>query len=271
MLPDVCDPSRGRKDELELLFTLSFQQLTGGGLSSAFSEKFAEPPTAEKGKSQSMKNIGRNPPRHPPKTSVFLVSKDITFRLKVRHADEALRLSRYLLTKFYARGESLTYDEEILLDLVLEYFRDLRRLDQVQKIGSSSNQLAVFSLMRLWASFRNSDYPTWAKAQVTILRKTARLLTPRAFLGMQGIFEVRSFVKLVNRESWAKPQPQRYIGVGYRDKGTAADVSMDGTPSWQEVAMQQIPESSLGPSWRELGKSAFLRLLTPYRRAVTQT
>lgn len=30
--------------------------------------------------------------------------------------------------------------------------------------------------------------------------------------------------------------PQRYIGIGYRDKGTAKKPWLDGSPSWQEVA-----------------------------------
>lgn len=34
--------------------------------------------------------------------------------------------------------------------------------------------------------------------------------------------------------------PARYIGVGYRDKGTAKKPWIDGTPSWQEVASQPI-------------------------------
>ena len=32
----------------------------------------------------------------------------------------------------------------------------------------------------------------------------------------------------------------RFIGVGYRDKGTAKNTALDGTPSWQEVASQPI-------------------------------
>lgn len=36
--------------------------------------------------------------------------------------------------------------------------------------------------------------------------------------------------------------PQRFIGVGYRDKGTAKKPWLDGNPSWQEVAMAPIKE-----------------------------
>jgi hypothetical protein len=30
--------------------------------------------------------------------------------------------------------------------------------------------------------------------------------------------------------------PERYIGIGYRDKGTAKNPAVDGSPSWQEIA-----------------------------------
>jgi hypothetical protein len=36
--------------------------------------------------------------------------------------------------------------------------------------------------------------------------------------------------------------PQRYIGMGYRDKGTAKKPWLDGSPSWQEIASQPIKE-----------------------------
>lgn len=38
--------------------------------------------------------------------------------------------------------------------------------------------------------------------------------------------------------------PARYIGVGYRDKGTAKQPWLDGSPSWQEVASTTIKELS---------------------------
>lgn len=34
----------------------------------------------------------------------------------------------------------------------------------------------------------------------------------------------------------SKLKPPRYIGVGYRDKGTARRPWIDGSPSWQEIA-----------------------------------
>lgn len=33
--------------------------------------------------------------------------------------------------------------------------------------------------------------------------------------------------------------PAKYIGMGYRDKGTAKNPAKDGSPSWQEIAMHR--------------------------------
>lgn len=35
--------------------------------------------------------------------------------------------------------------------------------------------------------------------------------------------------------------PKSYVGVGYRDKGSAKNVAKDGSPSWQEVATHRGP------------------------------
>lgn len=37
-------------------------------------------------------------------------------------------------------------------------------------------------------------------------------------------------------------RPKPYIGVGYKDKGTRRDPAYDGSPSWQEVAMDRRGE-----------------------------
>lgn len=36
--------------------------------------------------------------------------------------------------------------------------------------------------------------------------------------------------------------PEQYIGIGYRDKGTAKNPAFDGSPSWQEVASNNFKE-----------------------------
>jgi hypothetical protein len=36
--------------------------------------------------------------------------------------------------------------------------------------------------------------------------------------------------------------PERYIGIGYRDKGSAKQPHLDGSPSWQEIASSNIED-----------------------------
>lgn len=42
-----------------------------------------------------------------------------------------------------------------------------------------------------------------------------------------------------------KLPPERFIGIGYRDKGTAKNPAEDGSPSWQEVAQSNLIEQKL--------------------------
>lgn len=216
-----------------------------------------------------MEKIGRNPPRCPPKT-IFEVSKDLTFRLKLKNPNEGLTLLRYLCTKFYARGQTLLKDEEILWYLVLEYFRDLRNVPLGQQYMKAIELQSLFALSRLWGTFRCSEYPTWAKAQVNILRRNAGLLSPRAFLGVEKQFTVGRFIKRDNRNLGTDPQPPRRIGVGYRDKGTAAIPHQDGTPRWQEVAGEANADCPIKERNRKIWAGCFFRALTPYQaRLVT--
>lgn len=171
--------------------------------------------------------------------NIFEVSKEKTFRLATRSHKETATLARYLLTKFYVRGEELSKDEETLLDLIHQYYSHLRkdssRTDFLQT-------LSVVQMLRLWRTFRREEYPRWALAQLAILQKKVAL-NPRAFLGIKGTFSVATFVKVSNRSLRKVPKPKRHIGVGYRDQGTAANKSIDANPSWQEVASAERRES----------------------------
>lgn len=49
-----------------------------------------------------------------------------------------------------------------------------------------------------------------------------------------GLFSVRTLIS--PKESNKHIPPKRFMGIGYRDKGTRRDPAKDGSPSWQEVA-----------------------------------
>lgn len=63
-------------------------------------------------------------------------------------------------------------------------------------------------------------------------------LSPRAYLGLKSD---RSFQRKLNNylrvgEEETFVLANRYIGVGYKDKGDSRNSAIDGSPSWQEVA-----------------------------------
>jgi hypothetical protein len=130
---------------------------------------------------------------------------------------------------------------------------------------SSTELQSLFALSRHYATFRSSEYPRWALAQIAILKRNAGLLSPRAFLGMQKQFEVECFIKRDNRNLRPEPQPLRRIGVGYRDKGTAAIPHQDGTPRWQEVAGNLINEDPLQEFRRKIRTECFFEALKPFQ------
>lgn len=64
------------------------------------------------------------------------------------------------------------------------------------------------------------------------------ILTHRQFNAAKKNLQstIRSYVIRLEQLNWTKVPPARYIGVGYKDKGSRKISSHDGSPSWQEVA-----------------------------------
>ena len=177
------------------------------------------------------------------------VSQDFSFSVKIRDANHALLALRILLFKFYVREEKWNEEDQVLVTELRLY---IEKLENFKGLLVTPKWLASKQLLKLSLTFPSlSDYPKWALAQVGLLRK--HLMSPRAFLGLKT--KVRDFFKSSNRTLWKKPRPQRYIGVGYRDKGTARVDHIDGSPSWQDVAAQnvnnpkiifELPRTSIG-------------------------
>jgi hypothetical protein len=60
---------------------------------------------------------------------------------------------------------------------------------------------------------------------------------PEAFFGLMGNRDMRSSFRVQFKSSWIPPKKvERYIGVGYKDKGSRRFPELDGSPTWQRVA-----------------------------------
>jgi hypothetical protein len=163
-----------------------------------------------------------------------LVSKDFSFRSKFSHANQAYLVLRFLLTKVFDREGTLDDMEEILFYETVDY------LNQYRNDTFFNNKRDWLSL-KLLAEIKLSS-PDWCNlrhfnAQVSIIRKQGVLLNPRAYLSLETKIRPERFIVRQNRLLRKDPPPLRYIGVGYRDKGTARVVSEDGSPNWTQVAM----------------------------------
>lgn len=158
------------------------------------------------------------------------VSKDKTFSVKIKNPNHGLLMLRILLYKFYVLGDKFCQEDLVLLQEYRTYIKDwqdnnVRLVDQ--------KWLANHQLLKLALSFASRDcMPNWAKAQLVLLSKN--IMSTRAFLGLN--VRLRDYFKFLNRRLSQNPPPKRFIGVGYRDKGTARVDSIDGSPSWQQVA-----------------------------------
>lgn len=165
------------------------------------------------------------------------VSKDISFDVNCKSLNRALFLVRYFLTKSLVRGEKLEISESAVLTLLVEKLLSSRDSRFIEK--NLMKFLSIRLLFKIW----NSKDPLTEDQKVTIrlIQKNQELfLSPRAFLGQD--LSLGNYLRRYNRLLRRKPRPPAYIGVGYRDKGSARDLALDGSPSWQEC-FAGLPET----------------------------
>ena len=75
-----------------------------------------------------------------------------------------------------------------------------------------------------------------AKNDPSIKEKLFAFIPLHEYFGNYAEWTVKSFIKKINLLTKKSHPPQRFVGVGYRDKGSRLIDSTDGRPAWQEVA-----------------------------------
>jgi len=169
------------------------------------------------------------------------VSKVNSFEVVFSRPTQAFEAARVLLSKHFS-GYSWNEAEEVLYFASVDYINSLRSNDNFNFI-QDIKCLALCRTIEIYQSFRKKDMPLYVKKQLKLLLPKFRM-SPRAILGLhKGHFN--DLFRSTNRRLRKKPPPQRYIGVGYRDKGATTEPSKDGSPSWKEVAV-----TSLSPTFQ---------------------
>lgn len=185
-------------------------------------------------------NLGRTNALHPPITSEgTLVSRDFYLRLRPASLSRKLLLARYFVTKRFIRREDLSIKEEFALYALVEDLSENRC-----KSFLSKHHDKLLSLQCLKKLTGLSSEGSNVAAVVKLLIRNKLFLSPRAYLGL--IIDVNNVVKRVNLRLRKNPPPKPYVGVGYKDTGHRREPQLDGSPSWQEVSVQQsrTPSSS---------------------------
>jgi hypothetical protein len=143
----------------------------------------------------------------------------------------------------------LVFEKEqfILRDLLVIYdnmliLQDMATVDEGfrRKFGKSLEDLAM-----ILKNSRLTSSPTKAGLKLLSQKLTSLegFLIPnrnlkQTSMHFKGKYEVRQGIKLGVLTTTIPAK--RFIGIGYRDKGTARDLALNGEPSWQEYCRMRL-------------------------------
>lgn len=159
------------------------------------------------------------------------------YRVKFRTGVKLITILRFLLAKVLYDSEGLHLDEFLALMEAYLLLRDHKDPSFLAKYGQWLITIEPF----FGELGQTKVFPIKAQGDTTrIERHLVPFLPSRsAYHGYQGHRELRDSFRLIIRNPLALPKklpPKRYIGVGYKDKGSRRDPAWDGNPRWQEVA-----------------------------------
>jgi len=158
------------------------------------------------------------------------------YKMIIKQGTKRITLLRFLLSKMLYGVEGLSVEEYLCLfhlyydlsEITESHFVEKHQsnLDKIELILSKLSDNRIFPLVLSEGS----------KIQMESLLDRF-LPTRREFFGLVGQRELSTSFRLILSDSLVprKLPPKAYIGVGYKDKGTRRDVSVNGTPGWQEV------------------------------------
>lgn len=172
-----------------------------------------------------------------PRHSLYL-TKGYTVKLKA--GTKKVTLLRFLLAKMvYGReGEGLSIEEYLVFHEVAFALLDNQDPNLYRKWGLSF--VRISQLIPALAEIR--EFPVVLSDESRghlreFLQDDPILPNPEAFFGLMGNRDLRNSFRVQFRSPWIPPKRvERYIGVGYKDKGTRRVPELDGSPRWQDVA-----------------------------------
>jgi hypothetical protein len=162
------------------------------------------------------------------------------YSVKLKAGTKKVPLFRFLLAKLvYGREhEGVTVDEYLVFMELLFSLLDSSDPNLQAKWGKS----LIGVTLLIPAMSELTEFPivldeASRKHLVAMFRDDPILPKPEAFFGLMGNRDMRSSFRVQFKSSWIPPKKvERYIGVGYKDKGSRRFPELDGSPTWQRVA-----------------------------------
>lgn len=153
-------------------------------------------------------------------------------------------LLRYILSKNQYEGDKIVENDAFIVNFAYMDMVNLMKSDL--KFGQKHQTMFVeisFLLARFNVEFgvKLQSFGTFQEGKFPRAQNPA-IMSPRAYLGMK---KNEQFQRIYRRATVEKVltspfSEARFIGVGYKDKGSRRKLEQDGNQNWQEIASQNI-------------------------------
>lgn len=158
------------------------------------------------------------------------------YQVIIKRSTKRITLLRFLVAKLLYSDEGLSLEEYLT---VYHLFYDLSEVTEPHFLAKHQENLErVFKLLQAMKDVKVFPVQVREGQQAVLENLLGRFLpTPREYSGLAGQRDLRKSFRLVLNDTLVPqklPAP-RYIGVGYKDKGTRRNTAIDGSQSWVEV------------------------------------
>jgi len=158
------------------------------------------------------------------------------YKMIIKQGTKRMTLLRFLLSKMLYGEEGISIEEYLC---IFHLYYDLVEITESHFVEKNSSNLDKVGILLSKLS-DNRIFPLNLNEMSRIQMETLLerfLPTRREFYGLVGQREIGKSFKLILNDTLVprKLPPKAYIGVGYKDKGTRRDVSVNGCQGWQEI------------------------------------
>jgi len=176
------------------------------------------------------------------KLPVFAIPAKLKFfylngRLGIHSSRKPFTLMKFLLKKFQVSKDNSNVVEKFIFLLSVEKILEKMKDPTYFKMYHDEfKKLEYLIDMFLKGSITNPSLVNWERFDPLLPTEEATY----GYLNQMALHLDEMLIKTnLPRSVRTKSVKTRYIGVGYKDKGNLRISSFDGSPSWQEVAMQE--------------------------------